>query len=142
MNRIGLAVLRHPRAVAAATIVLAAVCAFSLTRLRIDPNVEHLLPPDDPTLRLTRHLQGETSPTRVLLLILRAEDGAVLEEAIPDVAAALRESPYLARVDATRLEFEAERVAWVRRSPLHFLPEPSLDDLEKRLTGPGRAAEV
>jgi hypothetical protein len=142
VNWIGLSVLRHPRAVAAATIVLAAVCAYSLTRLRIDPNVEHLLPPDDPTLRLTRHLQGETPPTRVLLIILRADDGAALEESIPDVAAALRQSPYLSRVDATRLEFEADRVSWVRRSPLYFLPEPSLDDLEKRLTGPGRAAEL
>jgi uncharacterized protein len=142
VNRIGLAVLRHPKAVAAATIALAAVCVFGLTRLRIDPNVEHLLPPDDPTLRLTRHLQGETPPTRVLLIILRADDASVLEESIPDVAAALRGSPYLARVDATRLEFEAERVAWVRRAPLYFLPESSLDELQHRLTGPGRAAEL
>ncbi len=142
MNRIGLAVLRHPKAVAVAAFALAALCALGLTRLRIDPNVEHLLPPDDPTLRLTRHLQGETPPTRVLLIILRGEDGSVLEDSIPDVAAALRGSPYLTRVDATRLEFESDRVAWVRRSPLYFLPGPSLDDLEQRLSAPGRATEL
>jgi len=54
LERTGLWVLNHPWKVALITLLLAAACGISLVRLRIDPNVEHLLPVDDPTLRLTR----------------------------------------------------------------------------------------
>jgi len=142
LERAGLLILRHPWIVSGVTLVLAALCGLSLLRLRIDPNVEHLLPTDDPTLRLTRHLQGETSTTRSLYVILRADDSGTLEEAVPAVATALRASPLLHRVAATRIEFAGARVDWVKQSILHFLPPETLDRLEARLTPPGRAGEL
>lgn len=142
LSRLGLWILRHPRTVAVAALLLAAACGASLLRLRIDPNVEHLLPTDDPTLRLTRHLQGDTPTIRVLYVILRAEDGRPLEDAVPAVAAELRKSPHLSSVTATRLEFAGARADWVKQSILHFLPEETLTRLEARLTNPGRSAEL
>ncbi|HLH28664.1 MAG TPA: hypothetical protein VKW77_07085, partial [Acidimicrobiales bacterium] len=142
LSRLGLAMLRRPWTVAAVTLALAAACGASLFRLRIDPNVEHLLPVDDPTLRLTRHLQGDTPTTRVLYVILRAEDPARLDELVPAVAADLKKSPHLVSVTSTRLEFAGARVDWVKQSVLHFLPEETLSRLEARLMPPGRAEEL
>jgi hypothetical protein len=142
LQRFGLGVLRHPRVVLAASLVLIAACAVSLLRLRIDPDLEHLLPPGDPTLRLTRHLQGDSPPTRVLFVILRGEDPASLEEAMPAVAESLRQSPMLATVAATRQEFAGPRADWVLQSPLYFVPESTLERLEARVSGPGRREEL
>ena len=136
------AVLRHPKAVAATAIALAAACAFLLTRLRIDPNVEHLLPADDPTLRLTRQLQGDSPPTRVLFVILRADDARTLEDAVPLAAEALRASSHLASVAATRQDFGGARAEWMARSPLYFLPPDLVQKLESRLTEPERTREL
>ncbi len=142
LERAGLQILRHPWVVTAVALILAALCGWSLVRLRIDPNVEHLLPIDDPTLRLTRHLQGDTATTRVLFVILRGEDVRKVEEAVPAVAEELRGSPLIVQVAATRMEFGGARVDWVKQSILHFLPAETLDRLEARLTPPGRAAEL
>ena len=49
LSRFGLKVLQRPRTVAAVALVLVAACAVSLSRLRIDHDLEHLLPPGDPT---------------------------------------------------------------------------------------------
>ena len=138
----GRSVLRHPRLVAAVAAALTAICVLLLVRLRIDPNVEHLLPADDPTLRLTRQLQGDSPPTRVLFVILRADDPGVLEEAVGPAAEALRTSPHLVQVAATRQDFGGERVKWIERSILHYLPEDLLRRVESRLTAPERTAEL
>jgi len=142
LENAGRSVLRHPRLVAAAAAVFAVACVLLLIRLRIDPNVEHLLPAKDPTLRLTRQLQGESAPTRVLFIVLRADDARMLEEAVPLAAEALRASPYLVQVAATRQEFGGERVKWMERSLIHFLPEELLRKVESRLTAPERTAEL
>lgn len=142
LERAGLQILRHPRSVAVATVVLSVACIVSLTRLHIDPDLEHLLPAADPTLRLTRHLQGDSPPTRTLFVILRGGDAGRLEAAIPALAEALRASPYLSRVTATRMEFAGARVDWALQSPLHFLPEETLGRLEERLAALGRSAEL
>jgi len=142
LERAGSGILRHPWTVAVVALILAALCGFSLLRLRIDPNVEHLLPVDDPTLRLTRSLQGDTATTRVLFVILRGDNARTLEETLPAVAEALRSSPHISQVAATRMEFAGARVDWVRQSILHFLPAATLDRLEERLTPPGRTTEL
>jgi predicted RND superfamily exporter protein len=142
LERAGLQILRHPRSVAAAAALLSALCVLGLLRLRIDPDLEHLLPPGDPTLRLTRHLQGSSPPTKTLFVILRGEDAASLDEATAAAAEALRGDPLLAQVSATRQEFAGPRVNWVLRSPLHFVDEPTLERLEARLAPEGRRAEL
>ncbi|HVE39566.1 MAG TPA: MMPL family transporter [Planctomycetota bacterium] len=142
LERAGLQVLRHPRRVAGVAVLLTALCIFGLLRLRIDPDLEHLLPPGDPTLRLTRHLQGASPPTKTLFIILRGDDASTLEEAVAAAADALRSDPLLAQVSATRQEFAGPRVDWVLRSPLHFVDEPTLERLEARLSPEGRRAEL
>jgi len=142
LQRVGLQILRHPRSVAGGAVLLAALCVLGLLRLRIDPDLEHLLPAGDPTLRLTRHLQGDSPPTKTLFIILRGDDASSLEEATAAAAEALRGDPLLARVSATRQEFAGPRVDWVLRSPLHFVDEPTLERLETRLAPEGRRAEL
>lgn len=136
------AVVRRPRLVLAIAFGVALAAGALLTRLRVDADLEHLLPKDDPTLRLTRYLQGEAPPSRTLFVILRGGDPAALEAAAERVARALRASPYLARVWTTRLELAGLRADWHRRAPLYALPEETLHKLEDRLAGAGRRREL
>jgi predicted RND superfamily exporter protein len=142
LERLGLQILRRPRSVAAGALLLTALCVAGLLRLRIDPDLEHLLPPSDPTLRLTRHLQGSSPPTRTLFIILRGDDVSRVEEAVAAAAGALKDDPLLTQVSATRQEFAGPRFDWILRSPLHFVDEPTLEQLEARLAPEGRRAEL
>lgn len=141
-RRLAEAVVRRPRVVLAVAFGAALGAGALLTRLRVDPDLEHLLPKDDPTLRLTRHLQGEAPPSRALFVIFRGGDPPALEAAVERAAQALRASPYLARVWATRLELAGPRADWHRQAPLYALPEETLRELEERLAGPGRRREL
>jgi predicted RND superfamily exporter protein len=140
--RLAETVVRRPRAVLAVAFGAAMAASGLLARLRVDPDLEHLLPKDDPTLRLTRHLQGEAPPSRTLFIILRGDDPVELEAAAAQASAALRGSPWLARVWATRLELAGPRAEWHRRAPLYALPGETLDALADRLAGPGRRREL
>jgi hypothetical protein len=140
--RFAAGVVRRPRRVLLAAGAAAAAAAALLWRFQVDPDVEHLFPKDDPTLRLTRHLQGDSPPSRVLFVVLRGEDARAVDEAVPAVARGLRTSPFLARVVATREEFAGPRFEWHRRAPLYGLPEETLDRLRARLAGPERRAEL
>lgn len=141
-RRLAETVVRRPRAVLAVAFGAALAASGLLMRLRVDPDLEHLLPKDDPTLRLTRHLQGEAPPSRTLFVILRGGDPAALEAAAARASEALRGSPFLARVWATRLELAGPRAEWHRRAPLWALPEETLDALADRLAGPARRREL
>lgn len=141
--RFAAALLRRPRLVLGLSALAAAAAALLLAaKLRIDPDVEHLFPKDDPTLRLTRHLQGDSPPSRILMIVLRADDAATLEEVLPGLVERLRASPSLARVVATRREFAGPRWEWFEQAPLAALPEDSFENLRSRLAGPGRRAEL
>jgi uncharacterized protein len=121
---------RHPKATLLIAAVLTAASVIALaTRFKVDSNLEHLFPADDPTLKLTRHLQGDVSPTRTLFVVLRGGDPG-------DAADALRASPHVAAVAATKLDFAGPRVDWVKRAPLAFLPAETLAALKERLLNP------
>ncbi len=135
-------IVRHPRSILAWTVVLSCVGAALLLRFRIDPDIASLFPKGDPTLRLTRHLQGDSPPSRTLFIVLRGEDPKALEDALPKIVDALRSSPFLARIVATRQEFAGSRYDWVRAAPIHHLDETSLGKLEHRLMGPERKGEL
>jgi len=128
--------------VAAVWLVVIASAVWGLARFQIDPDVAALFPKDDPTLRLTRHLQGDSPPARSLLVVLRAADPRMLEDTLPALAEALRQSPYLEKVNATREEFAGARAAWFRRAPLAGLPDASVERLKARLGGPERRAAL
>ncbi len=130
--------LRHPKStLLAAALATAAAVAVLATRFEVDSNLEHLFPPDDPTLRLTRHLQGDAPPTRALFVVLRG-DG--LEARVAAAVEALRASPHIASVAATKLDFAGARVDWVKQAPLAFLPPEAMSALHARLLD--RKAEI
>ncbi len=125
-----------------AGLLLAGAGAVGLKNLKVDTDVSSLYPQDDPTLRLTRALQGDAGPQKSLVVVLRASRAAELEAVLPAAVSALRASPHLERVAATLEEFGGERRAWMARSPSGHLPAGTLEELERRLAGPGRAEQV
>ena len=140
--RLAAGIVRRPKLVLAVGALVAVASAILLGRFRVDPDIQSLFPTGDPTLRLTRSLQGDTPPSRSLFVVLRAESASKLEEAVPGIAERLRASPLLAKVVATREEFAGARVDWVKQAPLYSLPEETLDRLKARLAGPERRAEL
>jgi predicted exporter len=134
--------IRHPLGVFLATALLTAGAVGFLLRLKVNPDVNSLIRGDDPTLRLSKRLLGDSPLSRTLVLVLRAERAGELETALPRLVEELRASPYLKRVIATRQEFAGPRVEWIRHAPLYFLPEETLARLEGRLAGPERPAEL
>lgn len=142
LERLTRGLLAHPRAVLAVSLLVLGLGVAGLTRLRIDSDLEHLLAPGDPTLTLTRQLQGDARPSRTLFLVFRADRAERLEEALPAVVERLRNSPLLARVSATRAEFAGPRYEWHRRAPLYALPAEAIERLRDRLAGTGRKAEL
>ncbi|HEX7900204.1 MAG TPA: MMPL family transporter [Planctomycetota bacterium] len=119
---------RYPKATLLIAAVLTAAAIAGLTRFRVDSNLEHLFPADDPTLKLTRHLQGDAPPTRALFVVTKGDPGAAAD--------ALRASPHVAAVAATKLDFAGPGVEWVKRAPLAFLPAETLAALKERLLNP------
>lgn len=140
--RFAAGLLRRPGIVLGIAGLVAAGSILLLGRFRVDPDLQSLFPRDDPTLRLTRHLQGDSPPSRSLFVVLRAESAERLEEAVGGIAERLRASPHLERIVATRQEFAGARFKGMSRAPLYFLPEETLDRLQARLTGPERRAEL
>ncbi len=134
--------LVHRKAVLLTTALVFALGIAGLFRLRMDSDLEHLLSKDDPTLQLTRQLQGELRTSRTLFLVLRAGSPADLEAALPPLVERLRGSAQLDRVTATRMEFAGPRYEWHRQAPLYALPEETLERLEARLAGPERPREL
>src|SRR5579872_4851071 len=141
-RRVATALMRHPLRVFLATLLITLGAVFFLLRLKVNPDVNSLIRSDDPTLRLTRHLLGDSPLSRTLIIVLRAERSGDLEEALPGLVYHLKASPHLKRVIATRQDFAGPRVDWIRQAPLFFLPEETLARLEARLTGPERRAEL
>src|SRR5579859_856100 len=136
------ALMEHPRGVFLATVLVTLGAAYFLIHLKVNPDVNSLIRSDDPTLRLTRHLLGDSPLSRTLVLVLRADRSGDIEACLPGLVDRLKASPYLKRMIATRTDFAGPRVDWARQAPLYFLPEETLTRLEARLTGPERRAEL
>jgi len=134
--------IRRSPWVLAITALLSVGAVFFLLRLKVNPDVNSLIRSDDPTLRLTRRLLGDSPLSRTLVVVLRASRPEDIEPVLPAMVEKLQASPYLKRVIATRTEFAGPRVDWIKGAPLYFLPEETLAKLKERLTGPGRRAEL
>jgi predicted exporter len=132
----------HPVPVLVAVALISAGAVYFLTRLKVNPDVNALIQNEDPTLRLSKRLLGDSPLNRTLILIVRADRSGDLEAALPGLVDTLRASPFLKRVIATRLDFGGARVNWIRRAPAYFLPEETLSRLAARLNGPERRAEL
>jgi hypothetical protein len=127
----------HPRLMLLAGCLAALSSGLVLAiRFRVDPDVSSLFPKDDPTLALTRSLQGDARPGRSLFLILRGAGD--LDGAAGALAERLRASPRVERVVATLEEWSGGRAERMREAPAHYLPEEALAALERRLAGPER----
>ena len=125
-ERLAREVIRRPPLILGAAGLIAVAAAILLTNLRIDGDFASLIPKDDPTLRLTRELQGNAPPSRILLVVLRAENADLLEEALEEIPERLENSEYLTEVAVTREEFGGSATAWFERAPLYALPDDLL----------------
>ncbi len=131
--------LRHPRVVVAASALALAAALWGLTRFRLATDLSGFFPRGDPEIELTRRLYGRDAGEGTLLLVLRADDAATIEKALPDAVRALRASPHVEGVIATRSEWAGERD---RPAPLHLLSDDERALLRDRLVGPGRRAAL
>ncbi len=130
--------LRHPWTTLAVAAALTVAAAFGWQRVRFEPDVSLLLPRDHPQVAIAALLDDRARPARALWLVLRAEDVAA---AVPAVAGALRASPLVAAVDATRAELLGPAAA-AADAPLWSLDDDQLRQLEQMVAPAGRAQAI
>ena len=141
-GRLIVRLLKYRRAVTLAWILLAILAATALGSFRIETDLATFYPQNDPVSAKTRRLYGDTSLNRLLTVVLRADDPRRIDETLPRLIESLRESPYLARIIATREEWFGQRGEWVRQAPLYSLPDEFREKLKDRLKGPDRLPEL
>lgn len=130
--------LRNERRVLLISLLVTVLGAAALGGFRIETNLSTFYPADDPTIQLTNRLYGETPIPRLLTVVFRSPDPALIDETLPAVVEALRGSPHLSRVIATKEEWFGERVDWALQAPLYFISDESRQRLKARLAGPDR----
>jgi predicted RND superfamily exporter protein len=125
--------LRHPWATVAAAAIVTLAAALGWPHVRLEPDVARMLPRDHPQVAIAELLDERSRPSRALWLLLRGERVA---ERVPAVAAALRASPLVTAVDATRTELLGDAAA-AAAAPLWSLDQEQLRQLEQALSPDG-----
>ncbi|MBL9079110.1 MAG: MMPL family transporter [Planctomycetes bacterium] len=131
--------LRRPALTLVAIALLTAWAGLLWPRVRFEPDVSRLLPADHPHVRIAELLDDRARPARSLWLLLRG-DGVTAQ--LPAITAALRRSPLVAAVDATRDELFG---AWLQRgaaAPLWFLTPERRQALVAALQPDARRAAI
>jgi uncharacterized protein len=137
LDRVLLLPLRRPRLVLAFVAALTLLAAWLWPRVAFQPDITAMLPRSHPEVQIAALLQDEARPARTLWLLLRGEQAI---ERAPTVAAALRRSPRLAEVAATRSELFGAALAAARQAPLWQLSDTQMAALQQALTPAGLAA--
>jgi predicted RND superfamily exporter protein len=130
--------VRHAPAWWLAALALSAVAVASMRSFRVEGDVSRVLPSTDPDVQLYRRLEERLTASRTLFLLVHGADTAEVEQRVRRAADALRQSPWLERVDATLAELMADAAATARTAPLWFLSAASLDELASKLTPAAR----
>lgn len=139
LGRVATLPLRAPR-LTWLFVVLVSIAAFAAwPRVHFEPDVSRLLPADHPHVRIAELLDDRSRPARALWILLRGDD---LPRRVPAIAAALRASPLVAGVAATRQELFAAFVERAQQAPLWFLGAAELAALQAKLLPPGRGEAV
>lgn len=134
LERAFLAPLRHPRTTMVVALLLTAAAALGWREVRFEPDVSRLLPADHPQVQVAELLDERSRPSRGLWILLH---GAEAASRAGTIAAALRASPLVAAVAATRDELLGEAVARAARAPLGALSDAELAQLAAALSPAG-----
>ncbi len=128
-------VITRPRAVLVGLGLVTLGACVCLPRLRLAPDVNAFLPEGDLGIALHGAAGPGASASRELFVLLEGEG---IEAKLPALGESLRASPYLERVAVTRDELFGELRTAAAETPLAWLPEDALRDLETRLAPAGR----
>jgi len=121
--------MAHPRLTWGMLGLLTLLSVVLATRLRVDPNMLELLPPEDPVTAAVQAINKEEGGTNLLTIAMKGQDPEVLDQWMSGLAAELEKDP---GVDYVLYEVEPE-LAW-KVGILQLTPE-ELDLLAERLQG-------
>ncbi|HEX6811813.1 MAG TPA: MMPL family transporter [Planctomycetota bacterium] len=138
-ERLVLLPLRRPAVTLAVLFTLVAIALLGWPKVEFVPDVSRLLPADHPHVRVAELLDQRARPARTLWLLLRGTD---LEVLVPEVAAALRDSPLVAAVATTQDELFGAAAARSRQAPLWALGPAELRALQQALSPEGREKAI
>jgi hypothetical protein len=131
--------LRHPSMVVLLAVAATVLAMAGWRAVAFEPDVSRLLPQDHPQVHVQALLDDRSRPARTLWLLVRGDD---VRTAVPGIAAALRASPLVAEVAATRDEVFGAAAARARAAPLWFLADDDLEALADALSPAGRRAAI
>ena len=113
-------------------LVMLLLAAWTIPAFEIEGDLAKLLPKDDPYFGKLAQIEKGVAGSRTLLLFLRGS------EELEQIAADLRSSPYVEKVDATRDSVLEGGLSAARSAPTWFLRKETLEALADRMAGPGR----
>lgn len=131
--------LRHPLGTVVAVALVTALAALGWRGVAFEPDVSRLLPQDHAQVQVAALLDERSRPARTLWLLLRGDEPGT---AVPGLAEALRRSPLVAEVAATRDEVFAAAAGPTRDAPLWLLADDDLQALAGALSPAGRARAI
>ena len=126
--------LRRPRTTLLVALLLTLASALGWRAVRFEPDVSRLLPAEHPQVQVAELLAESSRPSRGLWILLH---GAAAAERVGAIAAALRASPLVAAVAATRTELLGDAVAAAAATPLAALADAELAQLAAALSPAG-----
>ncbi len=130
----------YPRA---ATLCLAAItlgAILALPSFRIDSDIANLLPDNIATMavRKAASTRSDSFSQNSLLIVLRTEDPAALEAAIPKLQRELLEVAGILEVQAAKSEFLGTQLQTRKAAPLWFVDDATRERLRDALQGEAR----
>ena len=82
-GRLAAAVMDRPRAAILILVLVSAIAALLTTRIRLDPDMLNLLPPDEPATRALRDLQHDAGAVNLMTITVEGPEGVdVIERAL------------------------------------------------------------
>lgn len=131
--------LRRPSLTVLVVVLLTGLAAFGWRGVAFEPDVSRLLPADHPHVKIAALLDERSRPSRGLWILLHGEG---LAARVPAIATALRASPLVAEVAATREELLGPALAKAARAPLGALADDALAALAEAVSPAGRARAI
>jgi len=131
--------LRRPLLVLALTLLTSLATVFAWPHVRFEPDVSRVLPQGHAHVRVAELLDERSRPARTLWLLVAGER---LPDALPELVAALRASPLVDDVVATRDELFAALGERARQAPLWSLDADGRRRLVAALSADGVQAAV
>ena len=128
-GRIAAAVMRRPRVALLAIAIMTLLAGALATQLKVDPDILHLLPPDDPTTVAIQQLHAREGGVNLLTIAVKGPEPERVDAFMRELATRLEALP---EVDYALYDIDPE-IAW--RIGLVQLSPEDLNKLRARLKG-------